>query len=166
MKLTPVEETRCVDELHPHERNYNQHPPEQVKRLRKSLQSFGQVRPIVITESGTIVAGHGLYEAAVAEQYHELRCTVLPNHWSEQQVVAYLVADNETRRGADPDNEVLASLLRELQVDFDLEALGFTDLDVSEVLGIDVETYSGSDDDYQKPWMSECPSCGHRWVQK
>jgi DNA modification methylase len=133
----PIEQTRDIDTLIPHPRNYNQHPPAQIERLAASLRQFGQVRPIVV-HGDTIVAGHGVYLAAQHLGYTSLRVTQLtqlPDDWTEEQALAYLVADNETRRGAEPDDAELAALLDELQqADFDIAAMGFDDAEYDALL--------------------------------
>jgi DNA modification methylase len=130
----PIEQTRDIDTLIPHPRNYNQHPPAQIERLAASLRQFGQVRPIVV-HGDTIVAGHGVYLAAKHLGYTSLRVTHLPDDWTEEQAMAYLVADNETRRGAEPDDAELAALLNELQqADFDIAAMGFDDTEYGALL--------------------------------
>jgi DNA modification methylase len=49
--------------------------------------------------------------------------------------MAYLVADNETRRGAEPSDTELAALLDELQQqDFDLDSLGFDEAEYGALL--------------------------------
>jgi DNA modification methylase len=130
----PIETTRGIDTLAPHPRNYNQHPPEQLERLSASLRQFGQVRPIVVHRD-TIIAGHGVYLVAQHLGYSTLRVTQLPDDWTEEQALAYLVADNETRRGAESDDAGLAALLDELQqADFDLNSLGFDEQEYSALL--------------------------------
>lgn len=130
----PIETTRGIDTLSPHPRNYNQHPPAQIERLAASLRQFGQVRPIV-AHGTTIIAGHGVYLAAKHLGYTSLRVTHLPDDWTDEQAMAYLVADNETRRGAEPDDTELAALLDELQqADFDIAAMGFDDAEYGALL--------------------------------
>jgi site-specific DNA-methyltransferase (adenine-specific) len=49
--------------------------------------------------------------------------------------MAYLVADHETRRGAEPSDTELAALLDELQqADFDLDSLGFDEVEYGALL--------------------------------
>jgi DNA modification methylase len=130
----PIEQTRGIDTLVPHPRNYNQHPPAQIERLAASLQQFGQVRPIVVHRD-TIIAGHGVYMAAQHLGYSTLRATQLPDDWTDEQAMAYLVTDNETRRGAEPDDTELAALLDELQQqDFDIAAMGFDEVEYDALL--------------------------------
>ena len=105
--------------LTPHKRNYNRHGDAQLADLRESLRQFGQVRSVVVQadKSGkryTIVAGHGIAQAARAEGYTELRADVIPHSWSETRVLAYLAADNELGKHADPDADQLAAIVREV----------------------------------------------------
>jgi DNA modification methylase len=161
----PIETTRNIDTLSTHPRNYNQHPPTQIARIAKSLVQFGQVRPIVVHRDtiiaghGVWMAATALVDPVVNEAmlrgyvfddtthtyeqwcehrhdiFQSLRVTQLPDDWTEEQAMAYLVADNETRRGAEPDDAGLAALLDELQqADFDIAAMGFDDAEYSALL--------------------------------
>lgn len=109
----------ALDALTPHKRNYNRHGDAQIADLRESLRQFGQVRSVVVQadKAGkrfTIVAGHGIAQAAQAEGYTELRADVIPHSWSETRVLAYLAADNELGKHADPDADQLAAIVRDV----------------------------------------------------
>ena len=111
-----------------HPENYNQHSPEQIADLALSLRTFGQVRSIVVQaqakEHFTVVAGHGIVAAARAEGWAELRADVLPATWPAARVLAYLAADNELARRADPDKMQLARIVASLRdVDAELARL-------------------------------------------
>ena len=119
-----------------HPQNYKGHPASQVERLRLSLRKFGQVRSIVVQaqadgERYTIVAGHGVVQAAQAEDYETLRADVLPATWPPERVKAYLVADNELGLLAENDEAQLAALIAEAQA-FDGELLGAMGYDEAE----------------------------------
>jgi DNA modification methylase len=80
---------------------------------------------------GVIIAGHGMYQAALQEGY-----THVPVEYcalDEKLSKAYLVADNETARKAVTEQDQLSNLLQEISEipDFDIEATGFSlgDLD-------------------------------------
>lgn len=122
-------------ELRPHPRNYNKHPAAQVERLRASLRKFGQVRSIVVWGS-TILAGHGLVEAARAEGWAALRADVLPDDYPEHLALAYVAADNELGRLAEPDAAQLAAILEESKAADEelLEAIGYSDREFEELL--------------------------------
>ena len=51
-------------ELRRPERNVRMHTDKQLKEFRRSVEMFGQIRPIVIDEGGVILAGNGLFETS------------------------------------------------------------------------------------------------------
>lgn len=166
--MEPTETTLPIASLNPHPRNYNQHPDEQMRRIAASLNKFGQVRPIVV-HGDTIIAGHGVYQAAHLLGYRSLRCTVLPGTWTEEQAMAYLVADNETRRGAEPDTDILAGLLDELRNDFTPESLGFSGDDLEALLaGLEPPDFEpvGIEEQGRLDEKAKvcCPECGHEFT--
>lgn len=108
-------------QFQPHKKNYNQHSPIQIDRLRASLRKFGQPRNIVVWRD-MFVAGHGVAMAAAAEGWATLRANVIPEDWPEQRVLAFLAADNELSRLSDPDQTALAAILDEAN-QFDPELL-------------------------------------------
>jgi ParB-like chromosome segregation protein Spo0J len=114
----------ALDELTPHPRNYKKHPASQVEKLAASLQSFGQPRTIAVWR-GTILAGHGVTQAAQHLGWQQIRASIVPDSWTEARAQAYVVADNETQRGAEIDEVELAALLDEARLEIDLEAMGF-----------------------------------------
>ena len=48
------------------EKNVRIHTEQQLKEFRRSVEMFGQIRPIVVDESNVILAGNGLYDTLVA----------------------------------------------------------------------------------------------------
>lgn len=118
-KTKPVEnKTLAISLLKENARNYNRHSESQLADLRASLQQFGQVRSVVVQANGgksyTILAGHGIIEAARQEGYTELRADVVPATWSKTKALAYLAADNELARHGDPDQDQLAAIVKEV----------------------------------------------------
>lgn len=129
----------ALDALHAHPQNYRHHPDQQISRLAASLARFSQVRSIVVQEGADgrylIVAGHGLVEAARREGFTELHADVIPATWSPTAVAGYLVADNESSRGADDDLTQLAAMLEEQRAAGEhLEALGYSDDELAALL--------------------------------
>lgn len=148
--LAPVEQNVpvLISSLYPHSRNYRQHPPEQIKKLKASLERWGQVRSIVAQrhEDGTytIVAGHGIVQAAqeliddnmsYSERLGKLRTDVIPPSWSSEQISGYLVADNHLSSDASDDSELLAQLLQEQHdAGYDLASLGSDEFALKDML--------------------------------
>jgi len=130
-RIQDLKENRVIPlaALYPHNRNYKSHPPEQIRKIKASLERWGQVRSIVIKDDGngsyTIVAGHGVVEAAQQLKMSDLRADVFPQWVPDEEILGYLVADNELGNDAVDDTELLASLLQEQQdAGYDLASMG------------------------------------------
>lgn len=157
----------------PHPQNYQRHAPEQIVDLRASLRKFGQVRSIVVQDDGAdgffLVAGHGLTEAARAEGLTELRADVIPADWPPVKVLAYLAADNELARRADPDQAQLAALVAQVQAaDAELAQLAAGgDAALKRLLALvaapDVTFPEYDESVADEVQYCECPKCGHKW---
>jgi len=125
-----VTELRRIADLRPHPRNYRRHPEHQLDILRESLRVHGQQKPVVITPDGTILAGHGLVEAARAEGWSDIACHIYDGPYPE----AFLVIDNRASDLAEDDEEALAELLRDLDAQEQLHATGWGEDDLAELL--------------------------------
>jgi len=123
-------EPRGIDSLRPHPRNYRRHPERQLALLRESLRVHGQQKPVVITPDGTILAGHGLVEAARAEGWTEIGCHVYDGPYPE----AFLAIDNRASDLAEDDETALAQLLRDLDSAGQLDATGWERDDLDDLL--------------------------------
>jgi ParB-like chromosome segregation protein Spo0J len=169
MNWNPTEEVidRAValDDLAPHPRNYKAHPAAQIERLATSLVAFGQPRTVAVWR-GTILAGHGVTQAARHLGWRQIRASIVPDAWSAERAQAYVVADNETQRGADVDEEALAALIDEATQEVDLGALGFDQAGLDALLaGITVPDFESVGIDEQgrldQKAQCTCPECGH-----
>lgn len=128
-------------------KNVRRHPPRQISILKRSLLTFGWTRPLG-EAGGVLFVGHGVYRAAM-ELAREGKCPALwPDPWlapcldlshlSEQDRLAYLVADNRHPELADDDGDALIQLLGELHEDgVSPDLLGFSDADMAKLLGDD-----------------------------
>lgn len=134
-EVKPVNQRVALADIAPHERNYNRHPADQIKRIAASLRKFGQVRSIVVWRS-TILAGHGVVEAARSLGWKEIAADVLPDTYPEHLALAYVAADNELARLGDPDHAALAAILQEsAAADAELlEAIGYGEAELERLL--------------------------------
>lgn len=66
-----------LSELRRPERNVRMHTDKQLKEFRRSVEMFGQIRPIVVDEAGVILAGNGLYETLLSMGHTEADCYVV-----------------------------------------------------------------------------------------
>lgn len=126
--LTPI------TDIKPHPDNYKKHPADQIKTLRASLKAFGCTAPIKANLDGFIIAGHGMYELYLEDGYTHIPVVfeALDNKLSK----AYLIADNETARKAETDQDQLNELLKSAYdiPNFDIDALGISLEELDNVL--------------------------------
>lgn len=115
MKVTK----KPLAELHPPERNVRMHTDKQLKEFRRSVEMFGQIRPIVVDESGTILAGNGLYETLRSMGRTEADCYVVPG-LTEAQKKKLMLADNRVFDLGVDDLAALDALVLELKDDLDI----------------------------------------------
>lgn len=56
-------EKRNLSDLHEMKKNVRKHTDKQLAEYVRSIEMFGQIKPIVISDDGEILAGNGLYRA-------------------------------------------------------------------------------------------------------
>lgn len=103
-----------VGDLHPHPRNYQTHPPEQLEHISQSLRDHGQYRNIVSARDLTILAGHGVWEAAQMIGMETIRVIRLDIDPDEPRAIKIMTGDNELGLLADVDDRLLADHLKQL----------------------------------------------------
>jgi len=123
-------ETLQIKDLTPDPNNARQHDDKNLKAIQGSLKEFGQRKPIVITQSGVIVAGNGTVEAAKRLGWLEIQAVTVPGDWTPEQTKAFALADNRTAELAAWNSEILSEQIRELSdADFPILELGFEPLE-------------------------------------
>lgn len=158
-----------IDDLKPHARNYRTHPDGQVAHLEQSIREHGFYRNVVVAADGTILAGHGIVEAARRvglEQVPVIRLAVAAN---DPAAVKVLVGDNGLMGMAAVDDRMLADLLTQIDQTDDLVGLlgtGYTTDDLTTLLAsllvpefLPVPADEQPRLDVRNPIV--CPACGH-----
>lgn len=112
-QLQPTE-TVAIADLKPHPRNYRAHPADQLEHLVQSLREHGLYRNIVVSRDGTILAGHGVVEAATELGWEEIAVIRLDVDPEDDQAIRVLTGDNELGRLAEVDDRLFSELLKEL----------------------------------------------------
>ena len=151
MKIEQVK----LDALIPYARNSRTHSDAQVAQIAASIKEFGFTNPVLIDETGSIIAGHGRVMAA-----RKLAIADVPSirltHLTEAQKKAYVIADNKLALNAGWDDEMLAVELTDLKdMGFDLDLTGFS-TDEIEALLAPVGTEGLTDED-AVPELPEAP---------
>lgn len=128
-------EYRKVADLTEYPGNARLHSEKQVDEIAASITKFGFNIPISIDDSGEIIAGHGRLMAAKKLGMDEVPCVTL-GHLSPAQRRAYVIADNKIALNSEWDIELLTREIQELKgLEIDVSDLGFSDLEISEILG-------------------------------
>ena len=83
-----------ISKLKPWERNARTHSNKQVKQIAGSIEKFGVTNPVLIHDSGTILAGHGRVEAAKLLGMETVPCLQIES-LSEAQKLAYVLDNNQ-----------------------------------------------------------------------
>ena len=74
MKIHNALETYKIEDLVPYVNNSRTHSDEQVAQIASSIREFGFTNPVLIDESGGVIAGHGRILAAEHLGLVELPC--------------------------------------------------------------------------------------------
>src|ERR1700722_1276555 len=116
-----------IQRLVPYPRNARTHSKRQIRQIADSIRAFGFTNPVLVDRSGTIVAGHGRVEAAKLLGLKTVPTICLEN-LNEDQIRAYILADNKLAEIAGWDNAILAIELQHLtsiDLGFDVSLTGF-----------------------------------------
>ena len=110
---------KLLSELRRPERNVRMHTDKQLKEFRRSIEMFGQIRPIVVDEDGVILAGNGLYETLLSMGRTEADCYVVTG-LTEAQKKKLMLADNRVFDLGVDDLSALDAFVLELKDDLDI----------------------------------------------
>lgn len=122
----PKIEMRPTSSLRPYPGNARRHSKRQIQQIAGSIRRFGFTNPVLISDDGEIIAGHGRVMAAAQLGLGEVP-TLRLSHLSAAERRAYVLADNKLALNAGWDNEILAIELQALiDLDFDVSLTGFS----------------------------------------
>ncbi len=126
-----------INTLIPYARNARTHSDTQIAQIAASIREFGFLSPVIVSEDGTILCGHGRFYAAQKLGLKKVPC-IKESHLTETQKRAYILADNKLSLNAGWDAEMLAVELSELQNDdFDLSLIGFDENELADLFADD-----------------------------
>jgi DNA modification methylase len=136
---------RAVGDLKPYPGNPRRHPEAQIASLMKSICRVW-TNPILVDESGTILAGHGRLEAAKRLAMSEVP-TVMVGGLSAADKRGVVIADNRLPERAVWDFDLLRGHFQDLiKIDFDVELTGFTTGEVDPALDGKAKVNDPADD--------------------
>jgi predicted phage terminase large subunit-like protein len=133
--LGPIEQLPTAM-LKPYANNARTHDERQIALIMASIEQFGFTNPIIAEDDGTIIAGHGRWEAA-----KELGVSHVPvlraKDMTPQKVRAYRLADNRLAELAGWDMDMLGlelGYLDSIDLDFSIETIGWTHAEIDIII--------------------------------
>ena len=111
--------TKKLVELKRPEKNVRVHSDRQIKEYIRSIEMFGQIRPLVIDENNVVLAGNGLLTALKEMGRETADCYVVTGLTSKQKKKLMLV-DNKIFELGVNDTGAFDEILRELGGDIDI----------------------------------------------
>ena len=118
-----------IGKLVPHKQNYRSHPEDQLEHITKSIADNGFYRNIVVAKDNTILAGHGVVEAARkmgVERVPVIRVNISPD---DPRALKILIGDNEISKLGEVNDRALTDMLKQIR-EFHADGLlgtGFTE---------------------------------------
>lgn len=114
-----------IEKLVPYAKNSRVHTPKQIAAVAKSIKKFGWTSPILVDETGNMIAGHARVAAARQIGLTEVPVMVATG-WTDAEKRAYSIADNKLHDESAFDSTALVMELGDLaSLGFDLSATGF-----------------------------------------
>lgn len=137
-----------LSEIKLNPQNVNRHPPKQIERLAKLIQSHGFREPgIISSRSGVLIAGEGRYLASKLLGLSSMP-VMFQEFKNEDEETAFGVSTNAIASWAELDMSFLNSeLIPTFGPDFDLDLLG-------------IEKFELDPPMMKEPEEKKCPNCG------
>lgn len=137
-----------IDRLIPYARNPRKNDAA-VPKMAGVIKEFGFKVPIVAKSDGSVIDGHLRLKAAQMLGLKEVP-VVLADEWTPAQVKAFRIAVNKSAEWADWDDELLKLELDDLKLEnFDLELIGFNNIELMEASGEDMMPDDFDNDEFK-----------------
>ena len=131
MKIT----VKKLSELHKPAHNIRRHSEKQLTEYIRSIEMFGQVKPLVVAEDGEIIAGNGLYEALLRMGRETCDCYVMVG-LTDVQKKKLMMADNKVYELGFTDVDAIEELVKELEDEADEMIGSYGEFPESEISSI------------------------------
>lgn len=110
-----------ISKLNPAEYNPRTISKEALKGLKKSIEKYGLVQPIIVNTDYTVISGHQRLKVCQQLGYTEVDCIVLDLDKHEEKKLNVLM--NSQAISGEFDEEKLTEVLEEMKFDDDFEEL-------------------------------------------
>lgn len=160
----PASNIQFVDlnSLAKRETNPRTHSEQQIQQLADAIKEWGWTSPILVSEDMTIIAGHGRLAAAELLSIESVPI-MIASGWTDEQIRAYVIADNKLALNAGWDEELLEFELSQLQeAGFAVDLIGFDEAEL-EALVPTADKYLTDPDDVPEPPKKPITKPGDIW---
>jgi DNA modification methylase len=99
-------------------------------KIKRSVEEFGYVDPIIINRDRTIIGGHQRWKVLKDLGFSEVECVVVDVDKTKEKALNLAL----NKISGDWDNEHLAALLGELQGEIDMIITGFDDDEIEQII--------------------------------
>jgi ParB-like chromosome segregation protein Spo0J len=123
-----------IELLKPHPKNYRHHPQQQIEHLAASIKEFGFYRNIIACSDYTILAGHGITQAAIFSGIKFVPVLKLGLNAFDVKALKLLAVDNEVDHLGDSNMRQLSEVLKEILSDDDLLGTGYDESKLENLL--------------------------------
>jgi DNA modification methylase/predicted nucleic acid-binding protein len=140
-----------IDTLVAYSSNARTHSQRQIRLIAASIEAFGFTNPVLIDRANTIIAGHGRVAAAKSLGIDQMP-TIRIENLTEEQIRAYVIADNRLAEKAGWDKSILAIELQHLitiDSDFDITVTGFEIPEIDLIIEEATDKKQDKDDVFQ-----------------
>jgi len=159
-----------ISQVKPNSRNSRTHSAKQIRQIANSIVAFGFRNPLLVSEDGELIAGHGRYQAAKLLGLANVPVIVVAG-LSPAKRRALAIADNKIAENAGWDRERLAIEIPELTgllsaEGLDVSILGFEPVEIDQ-LQTDFEEHAADPEDNIDPNWCEAFAVskpGDLWV--
>lgn len=141
--------------LQAHPQNYRSHPASQLDHIAQSIKEHGFYRNIVTSRDLTILAGHGVWQAAKSLGIRRVPVHRLDVEFDSPKALKVLTADNELGHFAEDNDRLLADLLKTIRDEDETGLLGtgYDDMMLASLLMVTRPASEVEDFDAAAQWV-------------
>ena len=130
------------------------------KKIKKSIEEFGYVDPLIVNKDYTVIGGHQRLKVLRELGFSDIDCVVVDLNKSKEK--ALNIALNKIQ--GEWDYPKLKDLLLEIDTgEFDIGITGFDDAEMERLMGQIHNFDEQKEYDENIITGNKCPSCGYEW---
>jgi DNA modification methylase len=156
-------ETWPIDQIREYENNPRDNDAA-VGPVAESIRQYGFLIPLVVDKDGMLICGHTRIRAARRLNLSEVP-VVIADNLTPEQVRSFRIVDNKLHELSGWDQALLLQEILEIkQYDPDLELIGYTEEELSKILGNEVKVGLTDPDDVPEPPDEATTKPGDLWI--